>query len=64
MRDGVSGASSIMEKVMRLGKTFHRLRKSPLYPVLGIIVGEIVLRVLNSRRLKRLETALARRARA
>jgi hypothetical protein len=32
--------------------------------VIGIVVAEVVLAVLNSRRLKQLETRLARRVRA
>ena len=49
---------------MRLGKVFQRARRSPLYPVIGIVVTEVLLAILNSRRLKRLETSLARRVRA
>lgn len=48
---------------MRLGKLIHRARKAPLYPVIGIIVTEVLFAVLNSRRLKRLEASLSRRAR-
>lgn len=50
---------------MRLGKLFHRTRKAPILPVIGIVATEILIAVLNSRQLKRLETSLAaRRARA
>jgi hypothetical protein len=54
-----------MEKDMRVRKLIQRLRGVPLFPVIpllpiGIVVSDAVLAVLNFRRLKRLETSVAR----
>ena len=49
---------------MRLGKVFHRARKSPLYPVIGLVVTQVLFAVMNSRRFKQLEKSVARRAKA
>jgi hypothetical protein len=50
---------------MRVKKLIQRLRNVPLFPVIplvpiGIVVTDAVLAVLNFRRLKRLETRVAR----
>ena len=49
---------------MRLGKMIQRARKSPLYPVIGIVATQVLVAILNSRRLKQLEARLTRRVRA
>ena len=50
---------------MRLRKLIQRLKNVPLFPVLplvpiGIVVSDVVLAVINFRRLKRLETRVGR----
>jgi hypothetical protein len=50
---------------MRLRKLIQRLKNVPLFPVIplvpiGIVVSDVVLAIMNYRRLKRLETRIAR----
>ncbi len=50
---------------MRVRKLIQRLRGVPLFPVIplvpiGIVVSDVVLAVMNFRRLKRLETRVGR----
>ena len=50
---------------MRLRKLIQRLKNVPLFPVIplvpiGIVVSDVVLGVMNFRRLKRLETRVGR----
>ena len=50
---------------MRLRKLIQRLKNVPLFPVIplvpiGIVVSDVVLGVMNFRRLKRLETRAGR----
>ena len=50
---------------MRVRKLIQRLKNVPLFPVIplvpiGIIVSDVVLAIMNFRRLKRLETRVGR----
>ena len=50
---------------MQLRKLIKRLKNVPLFPVIplvpiGIIVSDVVLAIMNFRRLKRLETRVGR----
>ena len=50
---------------MQLRKLIKRLKNVPLFPVIplvpiGIVVSDVVLAVMNFRRLKRLETRVGR----
>ena len=50
---------------MRVRKLIQRLKNVPLFPVIplvpiGMVVSDIVLAIMNFRRLKRLETRVGR----